>query len=172
MKYTILNQNGAAVVEFAVIASILFVILFAILEFGFIFMQEHFVANAAREGMRVGIRANNFEEFTELGDESTDIYNFSDGCDESNLDRALFVDCQVRNYLETFYRREDVGTIVYRLPEDPDGNPAVLAVQVKVPNFYPPILSSLAALLPGTGFTLPENISFKTTGEYEDPDEL
>jgi hypothetical protein len=44
-------------------------------------------------------------------------------------------------------------------------------VDVEVNNFFPPIISALAALFPGGGFQLPSTISFTAEGEYEDPTE-
>jgi Flp pilus assembly protein TadG len=160
-----LNQEGATVVEFAVIASILFVILFGILEFGFLFLQEHFVANAAREGMRVGIRANNYDCFA------------GDTEDACMIDRETVVINAVREYLSTFYRPADIikpiagEEHITRTPDENSADTKTLSVTVEVNNFFPPILSSLASLLPGTGFTLPTTISQTATGEYEDPEE-
>lgn len=47
------SQRGAAVVEFAVLALLLLVFVFGIIEFGLIWLQSHYIANAAREGSRV-----------------------------------------------------------------------------------------------------------------------
>jgi hypothetical protein len=160
-KYSALNQKGGTVVEFAVIASILFVILFGILEFGLLFLQEHFVANAAREGVRIGVRANNYNCF----------YNEA-SCPppKDRVNRKSVVDQEVRNYLSSFYNTSPADIV--NIP-DPviSGDTKTLSVEVSVPNFYPPILSSLVKLLPGAGFTLPTTISQTATGDYEDPEE-
>ena len=47
------NERGAAAVEFALIASILFMMLFGIIEFGRIFSEMEVLNSAAREGARV-----------------------------------------------------------------------------------------------------------------------
>ncbi|HET7481755.1 MAG TPA: TadE/TadG family type IV pilus assembly protein [Actinomycetota bacterium] len=47
------NETGAAAVEFALIASILFMMLFGIIEFGRIFSEMEVLNSAAREGARV-----------------------------------------------------------------------------------------------------------------------
>lgn len=164
------DQKGATAVEFAVIAAILFFILFGILEFGVIFMQEHFIANAAREGMRIGVRANNYDCF----DGETE--------DECNVDRQEVVVDAVRNYLSSFYGDADIlkpvaGTNadgekdVKRDPDENSSDSKILSVTVEVNNFFPPIISSLATLFPGGGFQLPTTISYTTEGEYEDPSE-
>ena len=170
MKYTILNQKGAAVVEFAVIASILFVILFAILEFGFIFMQEHYVANATREGVRVGIRANNFNCF-ESPSECSSVPP------AQRVFRKQFIQSSLRGtddrdgYLSALYGRNNPEVTVNVNRDESVPNKKTIIVSVTAPNIFPSILSSLISLLPGTGFTLPETFSFTATGEYEDPDE-
>jgi Flp pilus assembly protein TadG len=49
------SEKGAAVVEFAVILPLLLVILFGIIEFGFLMYNQAMITNAAREGARAGI---------------------------------------------------------------------------------------------------------------------
>jgi Flp pilus assembly protein TadG len=50
------SQKGAAVVEFALLSLLLLVFVFGIIEFGFLWVQSHYVANAAREGARVAAK--------------------------------------------------------------------------------------------------------------------
>ena len=47
------DQTGAAAVEFALIASLLFMVLFGIIEFGRLFNELEVLNSAAREGARV-----------------------------------------------------------------------------------------------------------------------
>jgi Flp pilus assembly protein TadG len=54
-KMIIKNQKGASAVEFAIIAPLLFVLLFAIVEFGFLLYNQVMITNASREGARAGI---------------------------------------------------------------------------------------------------------------------
>lgn len=49
------SQKGAAMVEFAVIAPLLFIILFGIIEFSILMYDKAMLTNASREGARVGI---------------------------------------------------------------------------------------------------------------------
>ena len=154
------NQAGTTAVEFAVVAALLFFILFGILEFGLIFMQEHYVANAAREGVRIGVRANNYNCFNN---------NPATGC---TADRQTIVINAVNDYLSTLYDPANIGTIdVTRDPTGLDADSKILSVTVEVNNFFPPIISSLASLFPGGGFQLPSTISYTAEGEYEDPSE-
>ena len=49
-----LGERGAAAVEFAIVAPLLFLLVFAIIDFGFAFHGWDAIQNAAREGARVG----------------------------------------------------------------------------------------------------------------------
>lgn len=49
------NNNGTAVVEFAVILPLLLLILFGIIEFGFLLYNKAMLTNASREATRIGI---------------------------------------------------------------------------------------------------------------------
>lgn len=49
------KQKGAAVVEFAVILPLLLLVVFGIVEFGFIFYNQALLTNASREGARRAI---------------------------------------------------------------------------------------------------------------------
>lgn len=142
-------ERGATVVEFAVIVLILFLIFIGILEFAFIFYQRHFVENAAREGMRVGIRANNYETFSG-----------ATGCTD-NLDRFCAVDMAVRSYLATIYQTADISSIEVERVDAKS-----LKVTVQVINFFPQLLSGFVP-----GFASQNIFSYSITGRYEDPDE-
>jgi Flp pilus assembly protein TadG len=48
------EQDGAALVEFALVAPLLLVIIAGIVDFGFLFQRYEVVTNAAREGARLG----------------------------------------------------------------------------------------------------------------------
>ncbi len=152
------GERGAATVEFAVIAAFLLLILFGILEFGLLFWQNHFVANAAREGLRVGVVANNYLCFN--GDPA-------DGCN-SATDRFVAVDTTVREYLGALYRPEDIVTLDIESPEsgNSDADRKPLSVTIEVRNFYPSII---AAFVPG--YDHPDTLIFTATGDYENPQE-
>lgn len=53
--HIIQEENGGSLVEFAIIAPLLFVILFGIIEFGIILYDQAVITNASREGARFGI---------------------------------------------------------------------------------------------------------------------
>lgn len=49
------DENGGSLVEFALIAPLLFLILFGIIEFGILMYDKAMITNASREGARAGI---------------------------------------------------------------------------------------------------------------------
>jgi len=49
------NQKGATAVEFAIVLSLLLVLIFGIIEFGLAIFNRQVITNAAREGARSGI---------------------------------------------------------------------------------------------------------------------
>ncbi len=55
-------EDGAAAVEFAIIVSLLFTVLFGIVEFGRIFNELEVLNSAAREGARVAAVRGNADE--------------------------------------------------------------------------------------------------------------
>ena len=61
-KMVIKNQDGATIVEFAIIAPLLFLLIFGIIEFSLLLFNKHIVTNASREIARAGVvaRENRF----------------------------------------------------------------------------------------------------------------
>jgi Flp pilus assembly protein TadG len=53
--YTENREKGASAVEFALVLPVLLMIIFGIIEFGFIFYDKAIITNASREGARRGI---------------------------------------------------------------------------------------------------------------------
>ena len=53
--YHLRREKGAALVEYALIAPLLFLLLFGIIEFSILVFSYNTIANAAREGARYGI---------------------------------------------------------------------------------------------------------------------
>jgi Flp pilus assembly protein TadG len=52
------NQRGQAVIELALTLPLLLLVVFGIIDFGFMFQRYESVTNAAREGARIGILAD------------------------------------------------------------------------------------------------------------------
>jgi Flp pilus assembly protein TadG len=55
MKVRLKSQNGASAVEFALILPILLLLVFGIIEMGFVLFDKAMITNASREGARTGI---------------------------------------------------------------------------------------------------------------------
>ena len=49
------RTEGAVAVEFAILLPVLIAVLFGIIDFGDLFMKEHLITNASREGARYGV---------------------------------------------------------------------------------------------------------------------
>ncbi len=55
------KRRAGALVEFGIIAPMLFTILFGIVEYGYVYMVRQTMTNAAREGCRIGILQSSTE---------------------------------------------------------------------------------------------------------------
>jgi len=56
-KMIIKNQDGTTAVEFAIIAPLLFLLIFGIIEFALLLFNQHVITTSSREGARAGIVA-------------------------------------------------------------------------------------------------------------------
>lgn len=165
------KERGATTLEFAMIATLLLVFLFGIIEYTMIFVQEHYVANAAREAVRIGVRANNYNGYKGSVLPTASAYTTAG-------DRELVIKDSVAEYLNTFYDESAsrVGTSV--LTEDRDGDLAtetdrVLIVTVEVDNLFTNITPRLLrAVDPASSAENPANIRFSAMMELEDPKEF
>lgn len=61
------HQKGLSLVELAIVISLLFLLIFGIIEFGFIMYNQQVISNAAREGARLGVVARPPDETTTSG---------------------------------------------------------------------------------------------------------
>jgi Flp pilus assembly protein TadG len=159
-----LNQRGAVVIEFAVVVLLLLLILFGILEFSFTFLQRHFVANAAREGIRIGVRAQNYNCFDEF-DTATSCKNAQDVANAVYRKGTVvtqLTDCNTnpKGYLCTLYQ-SDMAQVVVSTIENPDET-KTLNVTVTATNFFPPLISGLVP-----GYEYPVIITYSASGNYE-----
>ena len=59
------GEDGAAAVEFAIVVSLLFVLLFGIMEFGLAFFELQNLRSATREGARVAAIGGNADEVSD-----------------------------------------------------------------------------------------------------------
>jgi Flp pilus assembly protein TadG len=161
------NQRGAVVIEFAVVVLLLLLILFGILEFSFTFLQRHFVANAAREGIRIGVRAQNYNCFDEF-DTATSCkkaQGIANDVYRKGTVVAQLTDCAAdpKGYLCTLYQ-SDMAQVAVEVAnsEDPVAKSKTLTVTVSTPNFFPSLVTSLVP-----GYEYPATLSYKASGNYE-----
>lgn len=54
-KKITMDQDGAALLEFAIVMPLLFALIFGIIEFSLLLYNKQIITNAAREGARLGI---------------------------------------------------------------------------------------------------------------------
>lgn len=148
------SEKGAAVVEFALLALLLLVFVFGIIEFGFLWVQSHYVANSAREGARVAAKIK--------GNDSTAI-----------AARQTAAENATREYLRKFFMYgikvdnpgSNPGFLTITTSENdlpmaspPTPVPRLIKVTVTVQSgqIWRPILWPLLNLLPG-GDIFPDN---------------
>lgn len=91
------SQEGAAAVEFALIASILFMALFGIIEFGRLFSELEVLNSAAREGARVAAVRGTGDEVADAVAEAAEPYALDESptadkvCDDSTSGEPVSV---------------------------------------------------------------------------------
>jgi Flp pilus assembly protein TadG len=73
------SQEGAAAVEFALIASILFMVLFGIIEFGRLFSELEVLNSAAREGARVAAVRGTGTDVADAVEQAAQPYDLDEG---------------------------------------------------------------------------------------------
>ena len=95
------DEKGQDLVEFALIASLLFLLIFGILDLSIVIFSYDTIANAAREGARYGIIASHDDCGDPcVGEMRTRVYRLTTGLDQSRLDcicsrNAITVSVQV-----------------------------------------------------------------------------
>jgi Flp pilus assembly protein TadG len=131
------NQTGAAVVEFAILLFLVLILLAGIFEFGFLWLQNNYIANAAREGARVAAKAESTP--TDVQDAVKDYL------------RGIYSDSLVADCCDT----DNFLAIVY----DPDAYPSVdadgttvytreVTVTVQTARIWDPLLWNLINIRP------------------------
>jgi len=130
------DENGGSLVEFAIIAPLLFVILFGIIEFGVLLYDKAMLTNASREGARAGI-----------------VYDFDSTAGTNHPDNDTIIAtvqqyCQ--NYLISFDANSAVGVTISRAGSSSlDSAGDQLTVNVTYP-FRFLVFSNVLALVDGS----------------------
>ena len=167
------QESGTTVIEFSVIATLLFIFVFGFIEYSLIFLQEHYVANAAREGARVGARANRYVCYNGA---IFSIYGGKVTTCPVKEDRFHVVKEYVAGYLETFYDKNAVknNTRVeisdLGLSETPDADP-LLTVSVEVDRLFTSLTPALLGIIRTGSFDYPDTIGCQNVMQLEDPEE-
>ena len=82
------DEHGGSLVEFAVIAPLLFVILFGIIEFGILIYDKAVITNASREGARAGI-VFDYDDGGTPSDSADDTFHPDDATIVEAVDKLL-----------------------------------------------------------------------------------
>ncbi|MDR9501928.1 MAG: TadE/TadG family type IV pilus assembly protein [Desulfurivibrionaceae bacterium] len=155
----ILGNRGAAAVEFAVLFLLLMIILFGIIEFGFIWMQSHYIANAAREGARVAAKGNYDNPADRDGQVKDAVKDYLKGLySEDRVDGTGGFSppsggcCETGDFIEVVItdKNEDNSDLVISAGLDEDPAAVRVTVTVQTAQVWDPILWDLLRLLPGS----------------------
>jgi Flp pilus assembly protein TadG len=138
------GDEGAALVEFALIAPLLFLLVFGIIEFGWAFYQSSDVRHGARETARLA--AVNYNPDSEAGDnQAADI--IGEGCDRMDDQVSASVDIShpggtelgsravvtvskplnsITGFFDSILPEDLTDTVAIRLEQDATWNPRAL----------------------------------------------
>ncbi len=146
------NEKGAAVVEFAILASLLIVFLFGIFEFGFLWLSSFYISNSAREGARVAAKITGADS----ANETARINASSAAVDRYLREHSMFVDhIDEPGFVSTTY---NTGTISVTVDgKSISRNMAEVTVTVQTAVVWEPVLwPVLDILIPGDSIEIRE----------------
>lgn len=134
------NEQGAAVIEFAVLLLLLIPLIFGIIEFGFLWAQSHYLSQAAREGARAGARIAAYDSASNKIINPAEVKSAVEDSIKSCLGTAPFYKGRV----------EQIATIAPPLLVFFGATQPALEVKVTVNSaaVWPPMLWQLLTLLP------------------------
>jgi len=135
------HEKGAVVVEFAVVFLMLLVLVFGILEFGFLWLQSHYINNAAREGARAAAKLNVDENPQPVVEAAV-----------RNMLRGVYNDTVVDNPANCCSPGSFIAIDIGETSVDADGTPlrsVEVAVDVQTAEVWQPVLWNLINLFPG-----------------------
>lgn len=135
------NQNGAAVIEFAVLLLLLIPLVFGIIEFGFLWAQSHYLSQATREGARAGARVATYDSDFNITNQ-TEVKNAVENSVKACLETAAFYKGRV----------DKIATISPPLLVYFGAMQPALEVKVTVDSaaVWPPMLWQLLTLIPSS----------------------
>ena len=149
------GNRGAAAVEFAVLFVLLMVILFGIIEFGFIWMQSHYIANAAREGARVAAKGHNDSQVeTTIKTYLQGLYSEARVNGSGGYSPPTGGCCGSGDFIEVVISGPDDGVVInvpeFAAEDAPNPKAVKVTVTVQTAEVWDPILWDLLRLLPGS----------------------
>ncbi len=154
------NQQGAVIVEFAVFFLLLMFLLFGILEFGFLWMQSHYINNAAREGARAAAKLQVDSDPVPVAESA--VKSMLKGVYDDALVDADDSCCEPGKF---------INVVVNETTVDVDGvdlSAIEVEVDVRTADIWRPILWSLLNLLPGVDIEAIERIRARALFVRED----
>lgn len=140
MKLLQSNENGAAVIEFAILLLLLMPLLFGIIDFGFIWAQSHYLSQATREGARAGAR----------------IATYDSGVITNPVEVKAAVDASVNSSLLQFYSKPGQLVQIINKIDTPGlvtvGTQPALKVSVTINSdkIWTPVLWQFLSLIPSS----------------------
>jgi len=169
------SEKGAAVVEFAILFLLLMVFLFGIIDFGIIWVESHYITNAAREGARVASKFSDLSDTTAQDKIEAAVKNYLEGIygtlQDSEVDLTYdgsfpgspkFVEILVTH--GTLNSFNDAANQVTSPP-----NAVEVQVMVQTAQVWEPVLWDLLQLIPGTDVPAPREIT-RSAVFAKDPD--
>lgn len=89
------DQRGAVAVEFALVTPLLLILVFGIIEFGFLLNRDTIVNNASRDGARVGSLGGSFSDIcTQVKNElSASNITVPTSCNTTSTPTTITIDC-------------------------------------------------------------------------------
>jgi Flp pilus assembly protein TadG len=158
------NEQGAAVVEFAVLFGLLLIFLAGIFEFGFLWIESNYIASAAREGARVAAKVSGTNDTAITERESVAEAAVEQYLKSSFLFKRIYDDPQFNakysDFTTTTYTRDpdnsnkDKTMTVTINGANTDIYMAEVTVTVKTEYIWSPLLwPLLSAIIPGVSYS-------------------
>jgi Flp pilus assembly protein TadG len=167
------SEKGTAVVEFAVLFLLLLVFLFGIIDFGIIWVESHYITNAAREGARVASKFSDLSETTAHDKIEAAVKKYLEGLYGTLLDSKVHLTYDAGfpsspNFVEIVVQD---GTLNDFTDPDIASPPNAVKVQVRVQTaqVWEPVLWDLLQFIPGTDVPAPREIT-RSAVFAKDPD--
>ena len=129
------RQRGVAAVEIGLIAPLMMILLFAIVEFGLALWRKQILTSAVREGARKGVVATNPRVTTTCS-----------GTCPTDCSTNDSVECRVRAYLTGVGWDASLATVTIT----GGGSGAAAGSSLTVTSSYPSSLQVISRLMPGT----------------------